>query len=154
MTKATFNKAILFTILEYLEKATLAENAYERDKLLRLKSCISGYRAFHKFSREEALYLTELGKRKEMIRLRENEVDWAIYALELMYMYITTIHKKDRPHINFSDAKIKLLKAHLITDMLRLKQNNIESYDRVKEIINDSRITAKMYIGLLYKEVK
>lgn len=154
MNKSTFNKAILFTVYEYLDKATKEDSTYQRTELIKLKSSITGYRVFHRFSKEEALNLEEIGKRPEFIRLRENEVDWAIYALELMFLYISFVNKSDRPVMNYSDTRVKKLKANLITDMLKLKHKDAESHARIKSIIDDSRLTAKMYLGLLIEEVK
>lgn len=144
MNKSLLNKIILFTIVEYLEKQMLDEESYQRDAMRKIVSSINGWKTFHRFSRAEAELVGKWGQTEAMTKLREVEVDYSIYALELLQLYVTLVPKKQRAHLGISDAKITMLKANLIKDMLRLKQRG-GSYDRIKDITDQSRLVAKRF---------
>ncbi len=139
------NKVTLFTVLEYIEKQRKEhKDMYHADELIKLSGAIKGYQTFHRFSREEALVVTELGKEPSMQKLKETEVDYAIYVIELLYLW-SKLPKAKRPHLNYSDAKIAKLKSNLVMDMLRTKDT--ENHAQVKEIIEQSRLVAKQFFG-------
>ncbi len=153
MKQSTLHKIVLFTVFEYLQKHCKDETVYQRDKLIEVVSKILSYRMFHKFSKEEAESSQELGSRPEFVKLAKQEVDYSLFAIELLNIWVDAIPKKKRPHLNMSDKRIKDLKANLVIDSLKLKQKNTESYERVKAIVDDSRLTAKQFMGLLQKEI-
>jgi hypothetical protein len=75
----------------------------------------------------------------------EVQIDRTIFALEMLYIYVTDLPKNKRANLNISDKKLLAAKGELIKDMLKLKQRSDLNYDRVKEIVDDSRIAAKKY---------
>ena len=151
--QSMFNNIILFTILDYIEKQVEDTETYQRDFMLRILSSLRGYRIMHKFSKEEAIYITEFGKKEEFQKVKDIEVDYAIYSISLLNRWLDVTDKKNRPHLNISPNKIRKLESNLVMDMLRLKQRNTESYAKVKEIVNDSKLTAKKFVWLLQEEL-
>ncbi len=141
------NKLVIFTALEYIQKAVEEETTYEREFMLRILGQLKAYRVMHRFNQEEANMLTRLGEEPAMKAIREKEIDFGIYSLSLLTLWIERIPKKERPHLNISDAKIMKLKSNLIMDVLRLKQKNKDSYERVKEIVDDSKLVAKQFFA-------
>ena len=152
--RSSLNKIILFTVMEYLDKHTKTKSCYQRDKMIKILGAVKGYSVFHRFSKEEAEYITKLGKTDTMKNIKEIEVDYAVYALELLNIWIDIIPKKERPHLNYSDKRIKFLKAELIRDLLALKYKNEEEYSKVKEIVTQSRIVAKQFFHYFDEETR
>jgi hypothetical protein len=109
---------------------------------------------FHRFSPEEYTEVMKIADTEFMKNMINIEVDRTIFALELLYLYVKDIPKKDRANLNISDKKLLNSKVELITDMLKLKQRNPDGYERIKEIVDDSRIAAKSYFGFIenYKD--
>ena len=153
MKRSVFNKVVLFTVLEYLEKQMKEKSTYQRDVMLQLLGQIKGYKTFARFSQEEANELSLLGSTPAIKKLREIEVDYSIYALELMALWVKLVPKRQRPHLNFSDSRILKLKSTLIMDMIRMKAQNADYAENVALIVSDSRLVAKKFIHLLDNEV-
>jgi len=145
MKTGLHNKLVLHTADLYIEKA-LENECYQREALLTLHTRIMGYKVFHRFSPEESDEIQELGNDPFMVRLKGIDVDWACYSIFVLAEWINLTPKNERPQINFSDKKIKLLQAAIVKDMLNLKLRNKDEYDKVKSIIDQTRMTAKKYV--------
>ena len=137
-------RLVLFSVESYLNDIT-AETTYNYPFVLNLRTSIRSYIHFHRFNKEEHKLVLALADTPGMESMTEVEVDRTLFAIELMYLYITLIDKKDRAHLNISDTKIKKLKSTLIVDMLKLKHDNPDSHLRVKSILDDTRVAAKRY---------
>jgi hypothetical protein len=135
---------ILYTIEAYLDDIS-NETTYNFPFMLKLRTAIRGYMTFHRFNNEEYKYVMKIADTDVMKKMTEIQVDRTIFALEMLYLYVKEIPKKERANLNISDKKLLKAKAELITDMLKLRQRNEDSYKRVKEIIDDSRLAAKRY---------
>jgi len=142
-TKSVFQRLILFSVDGYLDDIS-NETTYNYAFVLRIRTSIRSYILFHKFNKEEDSLLKELAETTAMKNMSNMQIDRVMFAIELLYLYITQIDKKDRAHLNISDDKIKKLKSTLVMDMLKLKHRS-DSYDNVKEIVDDSRVGAKHY---------
>jgi hypothetical protein len=79
---------------------------------------------------------------KDMVNV---QVDRTIFALEMLYLYVKEIPKHKRANLNISDTKLLAAKGELVKDMLKLKKRSDLDYNRVKEIVDDSRLAAKRY---------
>ena len=134
-------KIILNTVHLYLENALKTE-VYQRDKLLNIYSKIQGYNIFHKFSVEQHKDLIALGEQEYMLKLKDVEVDFGVYGMELLTLLVGDVPKKDR-FMNISDKKILDYKAGMVMDMIRLKDK--DGYDNVKDIISSSKMVAKQF---------
>ena len=145
MRTGLHNKLMLHTADLYLERA-LENECYQREALLKLHTSILGYKVFHKFSTEESEEIQILGKDPFMMSLKGVDVDWACYAIFVLGEWIKVTPKKERPHINFSDKRIQLIQASIVKDMISLKVRNKIEYSKIKEIIDQTRITAKKYV--------
>ena len=145
MNKPMHNKLILHTVDMYLEKA-LENDCYQKDNIRLLRSKILGYKTFHKFTKAESDEIIALGTHQYMVRLRERHVDYAVYALSLLAEWVERRDKKDRPALNISDKRMLEMKSNLIMDMLMLKKREPEIYNKVKDIIAESKMVAKMYV--------
>ncbi len=129
---------IHLTCLEYLI-TQLEDETYNKDFVLRIKTLLNGYLVFHRLSDKEAEILTELGKDKYMINLREVQINYGLFAMELLVLH------QNKLSINVSKKKILQYKSNLVMDMLKLKHRDDAMYSRVKSTVDDSRITAKSY---------
>ena len=145
MQTGLHNKLILHTAFMYFEKA-IENECYQRAAILELKTKLQGYRVFHRFSQDEAKYITKLGEDEFMKKLKEQFVDFAVYAIYLMVNWIEVTEKKDRPSINISDTKIRKIKSEIIMDMLRLKKSDSDTYANIKEVIDTTKLVAKQYV--------
>ena len=153
MSSKLFQKVILFTIEAYLDDIN-PKDTYNYPFMLKIRTAIRGYLVWHKMSPEEADKVISTGKHEFMEKLTHQQIDRTIYALELLYLYIKEIPKRERANLNISDEKIKLAKAGLVTDVLKLKHKNTETGARIKEIVKESRVTAKQYYAYLEENLK
>ena len=145
MTKV-FEKLILFTIEGYLDDIT-AKTTYNYEFVLKIRSAVRGFMTFHRLNKEEYDKVMALAETDYMKKLRDVQVDRTLFALELIHLWVSLNPKKERATLNISDKKLLHAKAELVMDMLKLKSKDKDSYKRVKEIADDSRITAKGYYG-------
>lgn len=148
MNHNLFNKVIIFTVLEYLEQQLL-KDTYRREELLSILSALRGYRTFHRFTQEESKLIVNIGNTEAVQRLKDIEVDFSIYSISMLNLWVDLIDKKKRPSLNISDKRIKKLHSNLIMDMLGLKQRDEGEYLRIKEIVSQSKQTAKMFVNLM-----
>jgi len=140
----TQQKLVLFTIEAYLDEIN-DETTYNYPFMIKLRTAIRGYMQFHKFSPDEYAVVKDIADTEFMKSMVDVEVDRTIFSLELLYLYVKEIPKKDRANLNISDKKLLGAKVDLVMDMLKLKKDRPDSYLRVKEIVTDSRIAAKKY---------
>lgn len=136
-------KLIMNTVHLYIENALKEPEVYQRDILRNIYGKLRGYTIFHKFNEQEHKILMELGNHEYMEKLKKTEVDFSVYAMSLLQELINDVPKQKR-FINISDKKILQYKADMIKDMLRLKSRET-TYDNVKEIVEQSRMTAKQF---------
>lgn len=141
---SVFHRLILFSVEAYLDDIK-ADGTYQYEFMLKLRSKLRSYIQGHRFSREEFLIVRALAETDAIKAMSALQIDRTIYSLELLVYFIQQIPKSDRPFLNMSDTKILTAKAELIKDMMQMRQEKKESYDRVKDVITDSRINAKKY---------
>ena len=137
-------RLVLFSVEAYLDDISV-ETTYNYPAMLELKSAISAYIITHRFSKEEHKLVLALADTDVMKAMTDTEVDRNLFSIELLYLYVTKIPKKDRAHLNISDKRLTSLKSTLIVDMLKLKHDNPDSHLRVKSILDDTRVAAKRY---------
>ncbi len=142
--QSVFQRLIIYTVEGYLEDIKDTET-YNYPFMLKLRTAIRGYMTFHKFNKEEHDRIIEIAESEYITKARENQVDRTLFALELLFLYIGEIPKKERANLNISDKKLISAKSEFIMDMLKLKRREDLNYKRVKEIADDSRISAKGY---------
>ncbi len=155
MTRLNMNKVVLFTVMEYIRKQLHSGNeTYRSSDLAVLFARLETYQKTHKFTPQAAKEISELGDTDRFQRVRDVEVDYSIYALELLALWVKLIPKHARPMIYYSDHKILKLKSTLVMDVLKMKSRKAERADEVSEIVNESRLVAKKFLHLLDNEVK
>lgn len=150
MNTGLLNKIIIATVDLYIYKALENDECYRRDDLLNLKCKIAGYKTFHNFTDDELKLVDKIGKEPYMNELSKISVDYAIYAVFILIEWIDIVDKKHRIGLNISDYKIKKIKIEIIKDMLSLKVRDSKLYDEIKQIIDDTKITAKNYVNYLH----
>ena len=156
MTRSAFNKVILFTVYSYLDKQlSQVDYSYQKDALREMTTKIMGFRNFHKFTLAEAKEIKTLGGTPAFEAVRKIEVDYSIYAIELLYLWVELVPRSKRPVLNISDKKIKKIRADLTMDMLRLRHSDVspERIEEVKGIVAQSKLTAKKFTYMLDEEV-
>ena len=152
MTRNLYHRVILFSALEYIQKQVDNPETYRVDEMKLILGRLKAYQSFRRFSVEEAKELAQIGSQESFQKVKEIQVDFSMYSIALLYEWIKITPKKERPKLMLSDSKITSLYAGLIKDMLGLKLRSTE-YDRVKHIVDESKLTAKRFIHLLDNEV-
>ena len=151
--ESLFQRLIIFSIESYLDDIN-NDTTYNYNTVLKLRTSIRSYIWFHKFSPQEDKVLKHLAETDTMKNMSSMLVDRTIFAIELLYLYVTKIPKNKRAHLNMSDKKLLNLKSILTIDMLKLNKKDTDSYKRVKEIVDDSRIAAKKYFFFIENYIK
>ncbi len=149
-----FNRLILFTVEAYLTKSK--EDGHTDDEMHnRLISGIRAYQTMGRFSQEEAKLLQELGETETAKKIKQKEISFVVYALELMKLWIEEVPVQYRKsiYLGVSNKKLKLGRATFAMGMLRLKKEDKERYDNLKEIIDESVINAKHFFGYFQNEL-
>ena len=146
MMSITQTKSLLliYTIEAYLDEINSKET-YNYPFMIKLRTAIRGYMTFHKFSPKEYTEVMKIADTQFMKDMVNVQVDRTIFALEMLYLYVKEIPKHKRANLNISDTKLLAAKGELVKDMLRLKKRSDLDYNRVKEIVDDSRLAAKRY---------
>ena len=148
-----FNQLVLFTCHSYLEKS-------QNDGLNlspihhQLKASISAYMMLHRFSKAEAKIITDLGEDERLKKITATEVSYLVYVLELVKLFVETVPKSERPHLNISDKRLKHGKAHYFAFMLEMKRRDPEQYKKTKDLVNDSVLSAKHFFGFMEEHLK
>jgi len=152
---ATFNKVILFTIELYISK-TLEEGLKHIDeRYLKLRSSILARMRFWKFTQEEVKRLSEYNDDPELRKIVDGEYSFIVFAVELIKLWVENVPKEGRKsiHLGVSDDKLKIGRAILTMDMLKLKMQNKDSHAEYRELINDSAIRAKRFYAYQEKQL-
>jgi len=131
-----------------------SSTTYNYAFMVKLRTAIRMYMNTHKFSKAEYDEVMKVADSDFMKNIKKQEVDRTIFALELLYLYVSVIPKSKRAILNISDKKLLKAKSELVVDMLKLKQRRKDEYNRVKDIIDDSRISAKKYFGFCEEFLK
>jgi len=153
MTRSMYHRTILFTCLEYIDRQLQSDETYRADELRVILERLKAFKSFRRFNAEEAKELAKIGEQEAFQNIKKIEVDFSIYSLSLLYEWTKLTPKKQRPQLMISDAKITSLYSGLVIDMLRLKQRGT-NYEKIKQIVDDSKLTAKKFIHLLDNEVE
>ena len=150
-----YDKVVLFTVVEYLGKQLDSKSeTYNEIEMKKVFAKLDTYRKTHLFSRKEAEELRDIGKKPAFEHVKDMPVDYSIYAIELLALWAKNTAKKDRAKIFYSDDKIFKLKSTMVMDMIRMNSRDPEAAARVRGIITDSRLVAKMFINLIDNEVE
>lgn len=147
-----FNKLILFTVTEYLEKAK-AEGLTGEPFHNEIIGAISKYKTFAKFSVKEARIIIKMGESEAMHRIKEQQISWVVYALELLKLWVEAVPKKYRPHLNISDERLRTGRSKFVMAMIRLKSADPKEHAHKQNIMNDSTVTAKKYLMYTHEQL-
>ena len=133
---------ILFTVQAYLERSIaggITIDLFHRQ----IVGAIEAWKTMRRFSIEEVKLITEIGNDEYMQKLKQQEISFIVYALELMKQWADNAGRNDT--INVSKKKLKRGRATFAIDMLSLKKRDIEKYKETKQIIDDSVVNAKHF---------
>lgn len=149
----TLGKVALFTVLHYTEQTD--PRSYNYTFMVKVRAAITGYLQFHKLNQEEASFIIEIGKHERLQELTEIQIDYNIYAMEMLSLWVEFVPKQERQYaLNISDKKIMQAKAKMIMDMIKFKQTDQEKHAKVKEIIQDSQKTARAYFEYIREQIE
>lgn len=149
----TLGKVALFTVLHYTEQTDKESYNYEFTE--KIRAAINRYLRFHKLTQEEADFIIEISKHERMQELTAIQIDYNIYAMELLTLWVEFIPKQERRSaLNISDKKIMQAKAKMIMDMIKFKQTDQEKHAKVKEIIQDSQKAARAYFDYIKEQIE
>ncbi len=141
-----FNKMILFTSEMYLQKAIDA--GFTAEPLHKqIVDGVHSYLMVGKFSGEEAKMVLEMGDDEYLKNLKEIQISWVVYALELLRLWVTEIPHQDRKaiYLGVGNKKLKLGPGVFVMSMLNLKKEDKEKYEELSALIKESKITAKKF---------
>ena len=147
-----FNKLILFTVESYFSKAMEEGLTSEREHRA-IVGAIRGFMTFGRFSKEEAELVIAIGKEPALKAITDTNISFVVFALEILKLWVELVDKKDRPHLNISDKRLKTGRSKFVVSMLKLKTSDPEKYTELREIINDSVITAKKFIMYTHRRL-
>ena len=155
ITRNMYDKVVLFTVLEYLGKQLDSKDqTYQEEEMKIIHGKLDTYRRTHLFSPKQVAELREIGAKPAFEKVKGMPVDYSIYAIELLALWVKGTSKRDRSKIFYSDDKVMRLKSTMVMDMLRMNARDPEVATRIRGIITDSRLVAKIFINLLDNEVK
>ena len=152
MNNKLFSKIILFTVDVYVDKMK-NEGAPIPDILHKMKIAIVGYKYRNKFTDEERKLVLGFAKEQELKDIIEVEISHLIFILTVIKLWIELIPKTERPILNISDKRLIKGKAEYAMHMLKLKQNDKESYEEKKDVIDTSVKTAEAFIEYHIKKL-
>ena len=146
------NKVVLFICQDYIVR-TVKDGSEVPPLLTRLSAAITGYKQFHMFSQDEAKIVLKLAKSDEITDIMNKEVSFIVFTMELMKLWITTVPKQNRPHLNISDKHFRLGGKVFWQQMMKLKQVDTTSYKHKTEVIDDSITVANEFFNYHVKEL-
>ena len=154
MTQDMLNKLIIFTVHDYIERQLKSDvTTYNVPQLKALYRKLHTYRSTHKFTIGEAKIITDLGEDEAIRKLTNIQVDYSIYALELITLWVKMYPKNTRPALFYSDKNILALRSKLTMDMLGLKRSDSKRIEEITEIVKASKLVAKQYLHLIDNQV-
>jgi len=144
----TFNRLILFTVEAYLARA-IEEGLTHEEFHKKLVSGIRSFMVMGRFSKEEQERLKILGEDTIMEKIKNKEVSFVVYALELMRLWVTEVPREVRKnlYLGVSNKKLLLGRAYFVKTMLHLKHTDEENYKEKRQIIDESVLNAKHFFS-------
>jgi len=142
---------ILFTVMETLGKevnANVTTSPFHKKIVGRLKA----WSTMRRFSQKEAKHLISLGENPYMEKLKQSEISYVVYALELLKLWEADVDYK-KNGIGIPRAKLKAGRAVFALDMIKLKKRDSDKYVETKTIIDDSVVTAKKFYSFTKENV-
>ena len=150
-SKQLHEALILFTVMETLGKevsAGVSTSDFHKKIVGRPKA----WSTMRRFSQEEAKLLVALGSDPYMEKLKETEISYTVYALELLKLWEADADYK-KSGIGVSRSQLKAGRAVFALDMIKLKKRDSEKYAETKTIIETSVITAKKFYSFTKDKV-
>lgn len=142
----TFNKVILYTIDSYIRKSI--EDGLEPSPLhFRLLGATKVFIRENPITKEDRERIDFIRKDETLKKIVSVDVSFLVYTLELIKQFVEQVPKECRPNLNISDKKLIIGRGSFAVGMLELKRRDKEKYDEIKEIIDDSIITAKHFFN-------
>ena len=146
------NLVILFTVQDYIRKSR-EDNGTVPPLLSKLEGSVAGYKSFHMFSIDEAKEVLRIAKKDGIKNIMEREVSFIVFAMEIMKIWIETVPKENRPHLNISDKHFKLGGKVYWQQMMALKKSDTKDYDHKTSVIDDSIEVAKAFMNFHIEEI-
>ena len=143
-------KLVLFTIQSYMENA-IKDGLTNEPLHHRIVSGVSSYKMMGRFSSAELKLVRDIGEHAFMWKIKEVQISFVVYALELLKLLVDEGYKFD---IRVSHKKLKMGKATFAIEMLKLKNRDSESYNETKEIIDVSVLTAKQFFYYTKEQIE
>jgi len=148
----TFNKVILYTIKDYIEKSI--EDGLEPSPLhFRLLGATRVFKRENPINDDDREAMKPIRESEELQKIVSTHVSFLVYTLELIKQYVEQVPKEYRPLFNISDKKLIIGRGSFAIGMLQLKQRGAEKHAELTDIINDSIITAKHFFNFHLREL-
>ena len=134
---------MLFSASAYIQDEI--KNGNTNDELHhKIVSGIEAYKTFRRFSAEELKLIQDIQKDEAMSRITKTEICFVCYALSILKLLSEDESKRD-VIIGVSKKKLRMGDSVFVIPMLKEKRRDIERYERLKKIIEESRVNAKLF---------
>lgn len=149
-----FNRLILFTVEAYIARA-IEDGTTHEDFHKKLVGGIRSFMVMGRFSKKESERLQKLGEDPIMEKIKNQEISFVVYALELMRLWVTEVPREVRKNIylGVSNKKLLLGRAYFVKTMLHLKHTDEESYKEKRQIIDESVLNAKHFFSFFEEKL-
>jgi len=149
-----FNKLILFQVEAYLARA-IEDGMTKEDIHMKLISGIRSYMTMGRFSAAEAKLLEELGETPTAKHIKEQQISFVVYAMELIKLWVENVPLQYRKsiYLGVGNKKLRAGRAYFALLMLKQKMADKKKYDELRVIIDSSVVTAKRFYMYFEKEL-
>lgn len=151
---ALFNALLLFTAQIYIQHdIDDGFNQSSRDR--KIVAGVEAYRQMGRFSKEEHAIIKDIGEHEFMEKLKNQTVSRTVVALELLKLWVETTSRESRKniHLGVGNRKLRAGAATFAIDLLKMKKTDIDKYNRTKNIVNDSKVNAKLYFSYVQEHI-
>jgi len=131
---------VLFTVQAYLERS-IHDGLTKEPVHFRIVSGIEGWKTMRRFNLKEVEILQDLGKDDYMGKLKNEEVSFVVYALQLAKRAVEAYDF----HIGVGKKHLRKGRANFALEMVKLKYNDNDKYKELRQIIDASVINANKF---------
>ena len=143
---------IIYTASAYLETG-LKDGTTQEEFHRQIVTAVTGWKTFRKFSNAEVKLLQDMGKDPVMEKIKRIEISFICYALTLLQLMANDPDKRDVT-LGISKKKLRRGDSIFVVPMLQTKKSDPERYERLKRIIDESRINAKYFYSYTKDKIK
>ena len=143
---------VLFTAEAYLSQG-LKDGTTQEEWHKQVVTSIEGWKTFRRFSGAEVKFLQDMGKDEVMEKIKSIEISFVVYALVLLQLLANDPDKRSVT-IGISKKKLRRGDSIFVVPMLQTKKSDPQRHERLKRIIDESRINAKTFYHYTQNKIR